>query len=154
MDCALSPDFFATIFPQKAQELQLCRLQVFIANTRADEERTRADEANIRADEERTRADEANIRADEANIRANEANIRADEERTRADALERILCEKTRESVYETLADRRWFEEIPQEVTLALDNITSYARLDEVLSAANKAKNYGVFLKALKKTKL
>jgi len=109
MGYALSPDFFATIFPQKAQELQLCQRQVFIANTRADEERTRAD------------------------------------------ALERILCEKTRESVYEALELRRWFEETPQEVTSALDNITSYARLDEVLSAAKKAGNYGAFLKTLKK---
>jgi len=126
MGCAFSPDFFAIIFPQKAQELQACQRQVFIADASADE-------ANARADKER---------------------IRADKERAKADALERILCEKTRESVYKALDVRRWFEEIPQEVTLALEDITSYARLEKVLSSAKKAKNYEAFFKALNEVKL
>jgi len=137
MGCAFSPDFFAIIFPQKAQELQACQRQVFAANARAKKAKARADKENARADKE--------------NARADKENARADKENARADALERILCEKTRESVYEALAVRRWFEEIPQEVTRALEDISSYARLEEVLSAVPKAKNYRAFLKALLK---
>ncbi len=88
----------------------------------------------------------ANTRADEANVRANEANARAN-------ALERLLCENTREKIYGTLVSRRWFKETPSDLTNALEKISSYESLAFVLSTAKEAANYDAFLTAFKKVK-